>query len=209
MQPNKSTSRSTARPVPPRRGSGAAAARPSVPVPLIVGGLIAVALIAVIVLAVMQTLNERAEESRPIEGLQAYSNLDRGHRQGLITYDQIPPAGGVHNPSWQNCGVYTSPIQNEYAVHSLEHGAVWITYQPDLDIDQVRQLQGITRQSTFRLLSPYPDLPSPIVISAWGYQLALDSAEDERLMQFIRKYEQSPYAPEPGAACIGGVGQPG
>ena len=143
-----------------------------------------------------------------IEGVVAYSNLDRGHSTEPVTYAQIPPVGGIHNPVWQNCGVYTSPVTNENAVHSLEHGAIWITYQPDLPADQVEELQTLTRQSGFRLLSPYPDLPSPVVVSAWGYQLKLDNAGDTHLNAFIEKYEQNPQGPEPGAPCTGGVGAP-
>jgi hypothetical protein len=177
--------------------------------PLIVGGALLIGLIVIVVLAVMQTINERAAESQPIEGLLTFSNLGGDHQQGVIQYDHIPPAGGPHNPSWLNCGVYTAPVQTEYAVHSLEHGAVWITYQPELASDQVQQLQTLARQSAYRLLSPYPGLPSPIVVSAWGYQLALERADDPRLLQFINRYEQNPNGPEPGATCTGGVGQPG
>ena len=116
--------------------------------------------------------------------------------------------GGIHNPAWQNCGVYTQQIANENGVHSLEHGAIWITYQPGLPAAEVEKLQTLTRQSGYRLLSPYPGLPGPIVASAWGYQLQLEQADDSRLLQFIRSFEQSPRVPEPGAPCIGGVGQP-
>ena len=126
-----------------------------------------------------------------------------------VSYDQTPPVGGSHSPVWQNCGVYSEPIANENGVHSLEHGAVWITYQPDLLDSEVQALQTLTRQSSFRLLSPYPDLPSPIVISAWGYQLHIEQADDPRLRFFIERYEQSPQGPEPGAPCTGGIGQPG
>lgn len=117
--------------------------------------------------------------------------------------------GGPHNPAWQNCGVYTQPVANENAVHSLEHGAIWITYQPDLPDTEVQKLQTFARESGFRLLSPYPESPGPIVLSAWGYQLQLDQADDPRLVSFIQNYEQSPQSPEPGAPCTGGVGQPG
>jgi hypothetical protein len=142
-----------------------------------------------------------------IEGLQRFS-VRGGHTSETVNYPEVPPVGGIHNPAWQNCGVYTQPVTNENAVHSLEHGAIWITYQPDLPAEELARLQTLTRQSGYRLLSPYPDLPSPIVASAWGYQIQLEQADDPRLAQFIRSFEQSPRAPEPGASCAGGVGQP-
>ena len=46
------------------------------------------------------------------------------------------------------------------------------------------------------------------MVSAWGAQVAVDSPEDERLEQFVTKYWQSPDAPEPGAACTGGIDAP-
>ncbi len=171
--------------------------------------VILLAVVGIVALAVYQTLAARAEASKPIEGVEQFPALERGHVQGAVAYAQTPPVGGPHEPAWQNCGAYTQPLQNENAVHSLEHGAVWITYRPDLPAAEIQQLQDLARQSGYRLLSPYPDLPSPIVISAWGYQLKLERADDPRLMRFIQKYELSPLAPEPGAPCTGGVGQPG
>ncbi|MBN1372173.1 MAG: DUF3105 domain-containing protein [Anaerolineaceae bacterium] len=173
----------------------------------IIGGI---ALLAVVlVLGILVASNQANASTASIPGLLTFAALERGHTNGLVTYAQNPPAGGQHNPAWQNCGVYSEPIQNENAVHSLEHGAIWITYQPDLPADQLEQLQTLTRRSGYRLLSPYPGLPAPIVASAWGYQVQLEQADDPRLLTFIRKYEQNPLGPEPGAACTGGVGKPG
>ena len=149
-----------------------------------------------------------AQSSGQIRGVRSYSNLDRNHTTLTVAYDPLPPVGGAHDEVLQNCGVYTAPVRNENAVHSLEHGAIWITYQPDLPENQVQILQTLTRQSAFRLLSPFPGLTSPIVVSAWGYQLKLDKADDERLVKFIQKYEQNPLGPEPGATCTGGTGSP-
>lgn len=179
------------------------------PAVVVIVGVIVLAVIGVVIAAIINTMNERAVATQPIEGVQQFPGLQRGHTQAAVTYAQSPPAGGEHNPVWQNCGVYVQPIQNENAVHTLEHGAVWITYRPDLPSTEIQQLQELARQSGYRLLSPYPDSPSPIVISAWGYQLKLEQADDPRLMRFIQKYELSPLAPEPGAPCTGGVGQPG
>lgn len=173
----------------------------------VVAGLAAV--VGLIVLAVFLLTNERASVPDVIEGVQTFPNLARDHTAERVAYAQTPPAGGSHNPAWQNCGVYAQPIPNENAVHSLEHGAIWITYHPDLPESEVQTLQELTRQSGFRLLSPYPDLPRPIVLSAWGYQLQLEQADDPRLTDFLQKYEQNPQGPEPGAPCTGGLGQPG
>jgi hypothetical protein len=135
-------------------------------------------------------------------------SVPQGHQEGPLTYPQTPPAGGIHNPAWQNCGIYDQPVPNENAVHSLEHGAVWITYQPDLPAEAVAQLRDLVSGWNYTLLSPYPDLPAPVVASAWGVQLKADSAADPRLTEFISRYHQGPQTPEPGAPCTGGVGTP-
>ena len=166
-------------------------------------------LVGLMIVVFLISSNEEAGTVGRIEGAQSFPNLERGHTTQPVSYDQNPPVGGTHNPAWQNCGVYTQPVVNENAVHSLEHGAVWITYQPDLPEAGVQKLQTLARQSGYRLLSPHPDLPAPIVLSAWGYQLQLEQADDPRVIDFIQKYELNPQGPEPGAPCTGGVGQPG
>ena len=109
---------------------------------------------------------------------------------------------------WQNCGIYDRPVGSETSTHSLEHGAVWITYRPDLPVEAVEQLRGLVRGRSHALLSPYPDLPATVVASAWGVQLKLDSADDPRLLWFIMQYEQGSQTPELGAPCRGVVGRP-
>ena len=96
-------------------------------------------------------------------------------------------------------------MRDENAVHTMEHGAVWITYGPDLPQAQKDEIRGLVEGQTCMLASPYPDLSSPIVASAWGKQLTLESADDPDLEQFIRAYRQGPQTPEPGASCTGGT----
>ena len=127
------------------------------------------------------------------------------HTTTTVKYVETPPVGGLHHPSWQNCGIYTTPIHNELGVHALEHGAVWITYRPDLPADEIRRLSEIASDD-YMLLSPYPGLPAPVVASAWNHQIRLDRADDARLPQFIGRYKNNPSTtPEFGAACFGGV----
>jgi len=130
------------------------------------------------------------------------------HTEASVDYDQTPPAGGPHNPVWQNQGFYTEPVRNETAVHTLEHGAVWVTYQPDLPQAQKNRIRELVEGQTCMLASPYPDLSSPVMASAWGKQLSVENADSPDLERFIRAYRQGPQTPEPGAACTGGVGAP-
>jgi hypothetical protein len=109
---------------------------------------------------------------------------------------------------WLNCGIYTTPVRNENAVHSLEHGAVWITYQPSLAPSAVQHLVSLVKGRAYVILAPYPGLPAPIVASAWGLQLKLQTANDPRIAEFIQKYANGPQAPEPGGECTGGTGSP-
>lgn len=168
---------------------------------------IALALAAIIIVTLIVS-SRPTQAVKSIEGIQSFPDPERGHTTDPVTYDQAPPVGGIHNPAWVNCGVYSEPVQNENAVHSIEHGAIWIAYHPELAATEVQQLEAITRLSGYRLLSPYPDLPSPIVLSAWGYQLQLEEADDPRLIDFLAKYERNPEGPEPGAPCTGGIGEP-
>jgi hypothetical protein len=135
----------------------------------------------------------------PIEGVQTYA-VEAGHREGTISYPQTPPVGGLHNPVWQPCTFYDRPVPNEMAVHSLEHGAIWLTYRPDLPPADVEALAILARSRKYVLVSPWPEgLPAPLVATAWGRQLALPAATDPRLAQFVQLYVNQ--APEPNAPC--------
>jgi hypothetical protein len=146
--------------------------------------------------------------------------LGHQHVPGPVQYSVIPPVGGSHNAQWMTCGVYDKPVPTEHAVHNLEHGAVWITYQPSLPQSEVNALDaffgrqtmvnpGGAGNSRYIDITPYPGLPSPIVVSSWGFQLRLTSPTDPRLQEFVSKFRVSPtYTPEYGAPCVGGLGTP-
>jgi len=146
--------------------------------------------------------------------------LRHNHVTGPVQYSVIPPAGGDHNAAWMTCGIYDKPVPSEHAVHNLEHGAVWITYQPSLPQSEVSQLYAFFGRQTvlnpggaggsrYIDITPYPGLPSPVVVSSWGFQLRLTSPTDPRLQQFVDKFRVSrQYAPEYGSPCTGGVGTP-
>ncbi|WP_337062056.1 DUF3105 domain-containing protein [Kineococcus sp. G2] len=143
-----------------------------------------------------------------LEAVRTFEYTGGQHTQEPVQYAQTPPVGGEHAPVWLNCGVYAEPVPNENAVHSLEHGAVWITYSPDLPAEQVEQLQEAVEGREYTVLSPYEGLPSPVVLSAWNHQLTLQDADDPRIGAFLSQYVNGPQTPEPGALCSNGVGTP-
>jgi hypothetical protein len=133
------------------------------------------------------------------------SMLTRNHQGGVIKYKVSPPVGGNHNPNWQRCqgDVYDQQIPSENAVHSLEHGAVWITYRPGLPQAQVDALKAKVTGNDFMLMSPYPGLDKPISLQAWGFQLKVDNASDSRIDEFIKDLRQNA-AMEPNTPCSTG-----
>jgi len=122
-----------------------------------------------------------------------------------VAYDQSPPFGGPHDVIWATCTgiVYPNALRSENAVHSLEHGAVWITYNPDrLSGDQVTALATKVTNKPYLMMSPYPGLDRPLSLQGWGRQLKLDDPADPRIDQFIGAVRGNrSITPEPGATC--------
>lgn len=176
---------------------------------IIGGSVAAIAVVTIVVLSVVLTPQKKGAAFTPggdggaITGVETFKN-EAGHVQTSVTYPQIPPAGGEHNPIWLNCGVYSEMVPNENAVHALEHGAIWVTYDPTISKEELEKLRK-QLPSTFVVLSPFDGLSSPIVLSAWNAQLKLDSASDKRIPTFFEEYWQGGNAPELGSPCTGGI----
>jgi hypothetical protein len=181
----------------------------------LIGGITAgVAVIGLIVTVVVTTPQAPSSASYAgggtdavIDGVETFNN-GALHVDTAVTYPETPPTGGDHNPGWLNCGVYTEPVPNENAVHSLEHGAIWVTYDPATSADELETLRAFL-PSTFVIMSPFEGLPSPVVLSGWNVQLQLDSVTDERIPEFFEAHWKSNTVPEPGALCTSGVSAPG
>ncbi|MER6119326.1 DUF3105 domain-containing protein [Streptomyces sp. A0642] len=148
----------------------------------------------------------------PIRGEKTWDakKLTRNHVTENVTYPMKPPVGGDHSPVWMNCDgeVYEKAIPDMNAVHALEHGSVWVTYTDKASSADVDKLAERVGKTPYSLMSPYKDQAGSIMLSAWGKQVTVDSADDRRVAQFFAKYVQGPQTPEPGAACTGGRAAP-
>ncbi|MDG2025598.1 MAG: DUF3105 domain-containing protein [Acidimicrobiales bacterium] len=155
-------------------------------------------------------VNSPAPELLEVGVVFEYSDNGNGHEACSSGYEMSPPASGDHFDAWQNCGFYTEPILDYGAVHALEHGAVWIAYQPDLTADEVNAIAAAVEGESHLLAAPYPGLENPIVLTAWTRQLAVDRWADPTVDEFLGNFvgRLSTTAPEAGVRCDGGFGSP-
>ena len=166
----------------------------------------AVAVIGYAVVAVNRANADKVTSVEQIAGVQVYDYANgQGHVATPVEYPESPPVGGEHDGEWADCTgtVYSVDIRNENAVHSLEHGAVWITYDPErASEDDVAALSELVDGTSGRMLSPRPGLSAPISLQSWNNQLTVDSATDSRLQQAADFLTSNPdTTPEPGATC--------
>ncbi len=152
-----------------------------------------------------------AQAKAPVKGEKSWDakKLGRDHVTEDVSYPMTPPVGGDHHQVWMNCDrdVYKKEIPKVNAVHSLEHGAVWVTYNDKASDADVEKLAEKVGKTSYSMMSPVKDQTGALMLSAWGKQVTVDSAADPRVDQFFTKYVQGPQTPEPGAACTGGMGQ--
>ena len=165
----------------------------------------AAAVLTYAVLQVNESEANRVDAVDEIEGVQTFDYAaGQEHVTTPVTYEQSPPVGGPHDGEWADCTgtVYDVQIRQENAVHSLEHGAVWITYDPEVVTGDALQTLTDVASESGRMLSPNPGQDSPISLQSWNHQLKVDSADDPRIEQFadFLTYNQE-FFPEPGASC--------
>ena len=144
----------------------------------------------------------------PPRGIEVFPATTNHTVRGPIHYDHRPPTNGNHDPLWQNCGFYEKPIEDRHAVHSLDHGVVWITYRPSLPEQQIRSLRPYGKVN-YVIVSPYPGQDAPVTATSWRVQLELNGADDPRLRRFVNEFRISELAPLSGNRCTLGVGNPG
>lgn len=201
------------------RRSGVAGTKREVPWFLIGAGVVLIGLVTLLTINLLPKYQEQvaleewtptAENPDPSTAISDVQIIDYPAALHVsstqrVAYDHTPPLGGPHDATWATCTgvVYPEAIRTENAVHSMEHGAVWITYNPDtVPADQIASLAARVQGQQYMMMSPYPNLDPPISIQSWGHQLQVDSADDERIGQFIAALRLNPNTyPEVGASC--------
>ncbi|MCW2696132.1 MAG: uncharacterized protein JWR62_1217 [Modestobacter sp.] len=168
--------------------------------------LFAVAVIGYAVVRVNEANEGRITAADQLSGLQTFEYAaGQEHVTTPVSYEQTPPVGGPHDYEWADCTgtVYDVDIRHENAVHSMEHGATWISYDPArVGEDDVATLADLVEGTSGLMLSPNEGQPSPISLQSWNHQLSVDSVTDERIQQYTDFMTfNDEFYPEVGASC--------
>ena len=114
-----------------------------------------------------------------------------------------PPVSGRHNPSPAPCGTHDTRIQDENLVHTLEHGAVGVLFDPkkveQADVDDIERIVGGYQDHTFS--APYPGMDSPVTVVSWARKMPLDEVDSEAITEYIDTFRNTEPAPESGEDC--------
>jgi hypothetical protein len=137
-----------------------------------------------------------------IEGVEVERVGPYDHPLGPLAYDEPMPSGGDHPPApyWLTCGVYDGEVPPELALHSVEHGAVWIGLGPDSTPEDREAATGLAEDRKV-IVSDVPGLEAPVELVSWGRRLSLDAADDPRAGRFVDTFVDGDNAPEAGSSC--------
>lgn len=138
-----------------------------------------------------------------------FAHEDKGRKHvedGSVKYGgPQPPTSGDHSgpAPWQ---VYNQEVPDINIIHNLEHGGIYVSYQPGLSMDQVAKLNALFSAPFSRakftpskaLVAPRAANDAPIIISSWNRSLKLQQFDEEKLVQYYLRNVGK--APEGGAS---------
>lgn len=166
------------------------------------GGIPVLSVVAIIVLAsgffIFRSVSGQPSTAELMG--EEYGDVDRSHvAVGLLTESPSkPPAGGAHYQAPWPTGVFSEEPADGYLVHSLEHGIIWISYQPEMVTpDQLAALSELAENHRRDvILAPRSANDAPLYVMSWGRRLQPDAGDLETIERFIETNVDR--APEPG-----------
>ncbi|OGD89478.1 hypothetical protein A3D04_02125 [Candidatus Curtissbacteria bacterium RIFCSPHIGHO2_02_FULL_40_16b] len=139
-----------------------------------------------------QDKTKPAEVSNSIEGVQEFDIVGENHiPQGTpgSGYNSNPPSSGPHWPSPAVKGVFDKPMPDETALHNLEHGHIWIAYDPSISEEVKTKLAETAQNDDWKIImSPREGNDAKIALVAWGRVLNMDEPDFARVEDFIKTY---------------------
>lgn len=173
----------------------------------VIGG-IALATIVILVggiwLLTAQSSKEQTKLAKPLMG-DEISDLGRGHVSDgtQLQFNSSPPTSGQHYVKWITRGIYDRPQPDGNLVHSLEHGAVILSYKSDLPKEDVEKIKSVFSNASVskKIIVPRDNLDVSVALTSWGRLLKLqtiDATSEAKIKEFMETNEDR--GPEKGAS---------
>lgn len=105
-----------------------------------------------------------------------------GREEG-VEYTSDPPTSGPHQPGPPVEGVVDDPITRPVQVGILEQGDVLLQHDPDLDEEALAALEALAGERV--VVAPNPDLPDPVVATAWLFKRSCQTVDVAALEEFV------------------------
>jgi len=119
--------------------------------------------------------------------------------------DEDPHTSGDHgDPVPQQA--YSEELPDYNTIHNLEHGYIYITYQPDLPQEEIDKLTGVffkpyddtSFAPTKVIMAPRESNTAPIVFSSWNRSLSYESYDEQLMVDYYK--DNVSKSPEPAAS---------
>ena len=168
----------------------------------IIGGILVVVIGIGLVLFIQDAKDSNLavkEDSSEVAATgQEFPNLGQTHiapSDSHDPYNSNPPTSGSHLAQPAEWGVYSVPLQDEKAIHNLEHGGIWISYN-GIDDETKSKLEKITKYNSGSvIMSPRAANDSKIALASWTRLEKLDSYDEAKILEFIKSNKNK--SPEP------------
>lgn len=110
-----------------------------------------------------------------------------------VNYKTNPPTSGGHLATTKKWGVYNKKIEDKMALHSLEHGGIWISYK-NMDDESIKILEEIGKSNSQSVIvSPRENNDNNLVVASWGKMMRLETVDKTLIQKYINTYKnQSP-----------------
>lgn len=130
--------------------------------------------------------------SEPLSG-EFFLSQGREHKEPgdtpLYEYSTNPPTSGWHFVETLPAGFYDTPRLDGNILHSLEHGAIVLSYKSIISDEDKHILQAFYENNKTKLIIvPRENMDTNFALTAWEYIDRFDVYDEVRVIDFIKDH---------------------
>ena len=141
------------------------------------------------VLLLLAADRQNKKLSAPLAGEMQPSQGAAHVPRGTLVNAQDPPTSGDHyGDGVAGPGIHDEPVADGLTVHSMEHGAVVLHFDPNqLSEEEIKDLRNFfgSELSGKKIMLPRENMSKPIILTSWEQLLALDAFDSEQIVAFF------------------------